>query len=355
MNSSVFWRGKRVLVTGHTGFKGSWLCMWLHSTGANVQGYALAPPTQPSLFEIVSLNEKIASEFGDIRSLPQLLACMQRFQPEIVFHLAAQPLVRLSYEQPLETYTTNVIGTITVLECIRQVDSVRACVNVTSDKCYENREWAWGYREDEPMGGYDPYSSSKGCAELVTQSYRRSYFSSTDRPSCALASARAGNVIGGGDFASDRLLPDILHALTHGERITLRHPHAIRPWQHVLEPLAGYMQLAQRLYEDGQSFATAWNFGPNDHDTKSVQSIVKEVLNIWGDRVDWIINSDAPKHEAQSLKLDCSKAKLQLGWKPQWSIEKTLARIVNWHRQWLAGADMYAYTMAEINEYTHSS
>jgi len=347
-----FWCGKRVFMTGHTGFKGSWLSLWLESLGSNVTGLSLAPPTSPNLFEEVRIEKGMTSHISDIRDLSKLKKAMQEAKPEIVIHMAAQPLVRKSYSDPVETYATNVMGTVNVLESVRQTPSVKAVVVVTTDKCYENKEWLWGYRETEPMGGHDPYSSSKGCAELITEAYRRSFFQQHD---IRVATARAGNVIGGGDWAEDRLVPDILKAFEKNQVVSIRNPQATRPWQHVLEPLAGYMQLAQRLYEDGQSFATAWNFGPNDHDAKSVQSIVKDVLNIWGDRADWIINSDAPTHEAQSLKLDCSKAKLQLGWKPQWTIEKTLARIVNWHRQWLAGADMYAYSMAEIYEYTHSS
>ena len=276
MNHS-FWNGKRVLMTGHTGFKGSWLSLWLQSMDAQVVGYALAPPTDPSMFEVAEIGKGMLSIIGDIRDLKHLRAVFAEHKPEIVIHMAAQPLVRYSYIEPVETYSTNVMGTVNLLEVVRNTGSVKAVMNVTSDKCYENREWAWGYRENEAMGGYDPYSSSKGCAELVTAAYRNSYFhpEKYQQHGVAIASARAGNVIGGGDWAGDRLIPDILRAITEGKAVNIRNPYAIRPWQHVLEPLYGYLQLAQKLYEEGTAYAEGWNFGPNDENAKPVQWIVE--------------------------------------------------------------------------------
>ena len=272
-----FWRGRRVFLTGHTGFKGGWLALWLQRLGADVTGYALDPPTTPSLFAVARVGAGMRSIINDIRDAETLAQAMREAQPEIVIHMAAQPLVRYSYQAPVETYATNVMGTVHLLEAVRQTDSVRAVVNVTSDKCYENREWVWGYRENEPMGGYDPYSNSKGCAELVTAAYRNSYFNPAQysQHGVALASARAGNVIGGGDWAEDRLIPDILRAIAAGEAVNIRSPHAIRPWQHVLEPLSGYLLLAQRLIEDGPAHAEGWNFGPSEEDARPVQWIVE--------------------------------------------------------------------------------
>ena len=267
----AFWKGKRILLTGHTGFKGSWLSLWLQSMGAPVVGYALAPPTNPSLFEVAEVGRGMTSVIGDIRDLEHLCAVFAEHKPEIVIHMAAQPLVRYSYIEPVETYSTNVMGTVNLLEAVRGTDSVKAVVNVTSDKCYENREWVWNYRENEAMGGYDPYSNSKGCAELVTAAYRNSYFHSEKykEHGVALASGRAGNVIGGGDWAGDRLIPDIMRAITQNLAVNIRNPHAIRPWQHVLEPLSGYLMLAQKLYEEGAAYAEGWNFGPSDEDAQA--------------------------------------------------------------------------------------
>jgi CDP-glucose 4,6-dehydratase len=351
-----FWQGKRVFVTGHTGFKGSWLCLWLQDMGAIVQGYALAPPTRPSLFIESRLGDRIASEEGDVRDLAHLYKSMSQFKPEIVFHMAAQPLVRLSYESPVETYSTNVMGTVSLFEAVRTVGNVKSVVNVTSDKCYENQEWLWGYRESEPMGGFDPYSSSKGCAELVTASYRRSFFNPEKyhQHGCALASARAGNVVGGGDWALDRLVPDVLKAFASKQTVTIRNPNAIRPWQHVLEPLSGYLTLAEKLYSEGPLFAEGWNFGPKEDSAQSVKWILDCLKSYWGDEVSWQFDDAESLHEANFLKLDCSKAKMQLGWQPQWGLEYTLHRTVNWHKAWLQGADMYDYTITEINDYMTS-
>lgn len=351
--NKTFWQGKRVFVTGHTGFKGSWLCIWLHELGAIVQGYSLSTPTTPSLFNEAKLDEKIHSEQGDIRDSAHFIACMKQFKPEIVFHLAAQPLVHLSYDLPMETYSTNVMGTVSLFEAVRHTSGVKAVVNVTSDKCYENREWLWGYREDEAMGGFDPYSSSKGCAELVTSSYRQSFFNTAHyhQHGCAIASARAGNVIGGGDWASDRLIPDLLNAFSNRRVVNIRNPTAIRPWQHVLEPLSGYMMLAEKLYTHGVDFAEAWNFGPREDEARPVQWIVDKLVSQWGDNANWCNDTRVHPHEAHYLKLDCSKARMKLHWQPTWGLEYTLRRIVAWHKAWLSGADMYNYTAAELRDY----
>ncbi len=357
MINTAFWQGKRVFITGHTGFKGSWLCIWLHELGAIVQGYSLSVPTTPSLFNEANLDKKFRSEQGDIRDSAHLLACMQHFKPEIVFHLAAQPLVRLSYDLPMETYTTNVIGTVSLFEAVRHTEGVKAVVNVTSDKCYENREWLWGYREDEAMGGFDPYSSSKGCAELITSSYRQSFFNAANyhEHGCAIASARAGNVIGGGDWASDRLIPDILNAFSNRQVVNIRNPNAIRPWQHVLEPLSGYLLLAEKLYTHGIEFSEGWNFGPRENEAQPVQWIVDKLVSQWGDGAHWCNDERSHPHEAHYLKLDCSKARMKLKWQPTWELEHTLNRIVDWHKEWLAGADIYDYTVTEISDFMSAS
>ena len=352
MTSADFWRDKRVFLTGHTGFKGSWLSLWLQQLGAQVHGLALAPPTTPNLFEAARVAEGMVSTIGDIRDLDTVRRAMQACRPDIVLHLAAQPLVRLSYEQPVETYATNVMGTVHVLEAARGVDSVRAIVNVTTDKCYENREWVWGYREDEPMGGHDPYSNSKGCSELVTSAYRRSFF---QHGGPALASARAGNVIGGGDWALDRLVPDILRAFERDAPVVIRNPHATRPWQHVLEPLSGYLTLAERLYEHGQAYAEGWNFGPAEDDAQPVQWIVERMVRQWSGTARWQIDGADHPHEANYLKLDIAKARHRLAWTPRWSLDAALARVVEWHRNWLAGADMQSQCLAQIDAYTQSS
>ena len=357
MVDPFFWAGKNVLVTGHTGFKGSWLSLWLQSMGAKVTGYALSPPTNPSLFAVAKIADGMSSIEGDIRDIAALSKAFEKAQPEIVIHMAAQSLVRYSYANPIETYATNVMGTVHVLEAARQVGSVRAIVNVTSDKCYENREWVWGYRENESMGGYDPYSSSKGCAELVTAAYRNSYFNPKNfaEHQVALASARAGNVIGGGDWAEDRLIPDIMRAIVQGVPVKIRNPHAIRPWQHVLEPLSGYLMLAQKLYTEGTAYAEGWNFGPKDEDAKPVQWIAEKLTESWGKGASWMLDGGEHPHEAHYLKLDCSKAKTRLDWHPKWHLENTLGAIIDWHRAYQDGKAMRTFTLDQIQQYVNRS
>ena len=347
------YKNKKVLITGHTGFKGSWLCLLLNKLGADVYGYALDPPTNPSLFVEAKIGELMTSFIGDIRDYDNLLKFMQQVQPEIVIHMAAQPLVRESYKFPIETYATNVMGTVHLLEACRHTKSVKAIVNVTTDKCYENREWHWGYRENEPMGGYDPYSNSKGCSELVTSSYRNSYFnpSKYSEHGVAVASARAGNVIGGGDWADDRLIPDFIRAISKGEEVKIRSPYAIRPWQHVLEPLTGYLSLAARLFIEGAKYAEGWNFGPDDKDARNVEWITRTICELWGDDATFSVDTHPQPHEANYLKLDCSKAKSELDWFPKWNIETTLATIVDWNKSFIAGENMRTVTEQQINQY----
>lgn len=352
-----FWRGRRVLVTGHTGFKGAWLSLWLQQAGAEVIGYALEPPTVPSLFEAANVAQGMTSLLGDIRDYVQFKNVVETHRPEIVLHLAAQSLVRLSYESPLETYSVNVMGTANVLETVRQTESVRAVVIVTSDKCYENKEWVWGYRENEPMGGHDPYSSSKGCAELVTAAYRRSYFppDTYAQHGVAVASVRAGNVIGGGDWAQDRLIPDIMRAFTERRPVTIRSPHAIRPWQHVLEPLNGYLTLAERLLSEGATFGGGWNFGPADEDARPVEWIVERLANAWGEGARWERDANPQPHEAHYLKLDSSQARARLGWIPRLSLSTTLEWLTAWYRGFARGESARAMTLAEIERYLTTS
>lgn len=351
--NSLFWNGKRVLLTGHTGFKGGWMSLWLQSMGAEVVGYSLAPPTDPNLFEIAAVSKGMSSVIGDIRDLQHLRSVFTEYKPEIVFHMAAQPLVKYSYINPVETYSTNVMGTVNLLEAVRDAHCVKAVINVTSDKCYENREWVWGYRENEAMGGYDPYSNSKGCSELVTAAYRSSYFNPEKYKDhgVAIATARAGNVIGGGDWAQDRLIPDIIRAISQNEPVHIRNPNSIRPWQHVLEPLSGYLLLAQKLYENGSDFVGGWNFGPNDNDAKPVQWIVENVTRVWDDGASWVLDGAEHPHEANYLKLDCSKAKLLLGWQPKWSLEQAIEHIAVWYKAFQAGADMQALSLHQIKQY----
>lgn len=344
----AFWRDKRVLITGHTGFKGSWLSLWLQSMGAELQGIALAAPTSPALFDVAHVEQGMDHQIADIRDYDKIRKLVARFKPEILIHMAAQPLVLLSYQQPIETYSTNVMGTVHVLEAARHARSVRAIVNITTDKCYDNKEWAWGYREDEPIGGYDPYSNSKGCAELVSSAYRKSFLKAEG---IAMATARAGNVIGGGDWAQGRLVPDILRALEKQEPVQIRNPHAIRPWQHVLEPLSGYLLLAERLYQQGQTDAEAWNFGPRDDDAQPVRWIVERLCESWGEGASWAQQNGEHPHEASYLKLDISKVRHRLHWAPRWSLPTALTHITDWHKAWLSGADMRAYSLQQINLY----
>lgn len=344
-----FWKGKRVFLTGHTGFKGGWLAIWLHQMGAIVKGFALEPNTNPSLFEVAKVNELLDSQFGDIRDLSTIKKSMVDFNPDVLIHMAAQPLVRLSYKEPVHTYMTNVMGTVNVLESARSCKNLKAIVSVTTDKCYENKEWAWGYRENEPMGGHDPYSSSKGCAELITAAYRSSFFNTNDTAN--LASARAGNVIGGGDWAEDRLIPDILKAFEKQEPVIIRNPLATRPWQHVLEPLSGYLVLAQQLYNEGNKFAEAWNFGPKDEDCQSVGWILDKMVAKWGEGASWELDEKNNPHEAGYLKLDCSKAAIKLHWHPNWNLEYTLDSIINWHHNWLSGKNIQEQCFQEIAAY----
>lgn len=351
--SAAFWHGKRVFLTGHTGFKGSWLSIWLQSMGAELGGLALAAPTTPDLFSIAQVAEGMASScIGDIRDYDTVHAAIVAFAPEIIIHMAAQPLVRLSYSEPVATYATNVMGTVHVLEAAREAATVRAIVNVTTDKCYENKEWVWGYREDEAMGGHDPYSNSKGCSELVSSAYRNSFFQNGP---IALASARAGNVIGGGDWAEARLIPDILRAFERDLPVVIRNPHATRPWQHVLEPLSGYLLLAEKLYSEGQGWAEAWNFGPRYEDVRPVQWIVEQMAGQWGGGASWKFDDSAHPYEANYLKLDISKAGSRLCWQPRWGLAHALERITHWHRAWLSGGDMRRLCLDQIDDYTASN
>lgn len=351
MINNEFWRGKRVFITGHTGFKGGWLSLWLQHLGAKVYGYSLEPPTETNLFKVARVAENMkSSTIADIRNTDLLKQSIANAEPEIVFHLAAQPLVRYSYDEPVETYSVNVMGTISLLEAVRATKNIRAVVIVTSDKCYENREWLWGYRENEAMGGYDPYSSSKGCAELVTAAWRKSFFESEN---IAMASARAGNVIGGGDWASDRLVPDFLRALDAGHTLKVRSPDAVRPWQHVLEPIYGYLLLSERLYTDGNAFAEGWNFGSNEESARPVRWIIERLISsIPG--ASWQYDKSQKPHEANYLKLDSSKAHSRLCWKPRWNLESALERTVEWHLKWRRGEDMLKFTMSQISKYEQS-
>lgn len=329
-----FWKDKKVLITGHTGFKGSWLSLWLKTLGAEIIGVSLDPPSKPSLYEKANISDDLVSIKQNICDLKEVKRIFQEHQPEIVFHLAAQPLVRYSYINPVETYETNIMGTLNVLEGIRSINKVRAAVFVTSDKCYENTETDKAYSEDDPMGGYDPYSSSKGAAEILISSYRRSFFSGKnfDKHNTAIASARAGNVIGGGDWAQDRLIPDIIRSFQKKEKVIIRSPKAIRPWQHVLEPLSGYMQLAELLYLKGCKYAEPWNFGPSNEDAQPVELIVEKIAELWGDNSKWSKDDNSYEHEATFLKLSCNKAFKNLNWKPKWSLDEALLKIVEWHK-----------------------
>lgn len=352
---SAFWAGKTVFLTGHTGFKGSWLTLWLQMLGANVVGFALPPATEPSLWSLIGNADEVTSLEGNICDQAALQHAVSTHQPDVIIHMAAQALVRESYVNPVETYATNVMGTVNLLEAARQIDSVRAILVVTTDKCYENREWVWGYREEDPLGGFDPYSSSKACAELITAAYRRSFFDS-EQGSLSVATARAGNVIGGGDWSHDRLLPDIVRSVLAQQPVVLRNPLATRPWQHVLEPLTGYLMLAEALYEEGQQFASSWNFGPDDHSVQSVAWVTEQLLNEWARSrstpIDgWVADPNHNPHEAQSLKLDSSKARVELGWQPKLELAQALGWIIEWTDAWQAHEDMRQVSINQIMRY----
>lgn len=353
MIKKEFWDRKKVFITGHTGFKGSWLSLWLASLGAKVTGYALDPPTVPSLYDLCKIGELINTIKGDIRDYNHLLNAIQESKPEIVIHLAAQPLVLYSYEQPVETFSTNVMGTVNLLEAVRNTNKIRAVINVTTDKCYENKEWTWGYRENDTLGGHDPYSGSKVCSEMVTASYRHSFFNMSDykKHGVLIATARAGNVIGGGDWAENRIIPDCIRAITGNEKIIIRNPDFTRSWQHVLEPLAGYMMLSQRLYEGDMIAADAWNFGPDETETKRIEAIVKIFCELWGKGAAYSLKKTKQFPESGLLKLDSSKAKMALDWRPRWNLDRALQSIVEWTKGYMGGVDPMALCMNQINEY----
>ena len=342
-----FYKGKKVLVTGHTGFKGAWMCKVLTNMGAEVAGYSLNPPTNPSLFEIAEIEKDIKSYIGDIRDLKKLKAVFDEFQPEIVLHLAAQPIVRDSYKDPVYTYETNVMGTVNILECVRNSKSVKSFLNVTTDKVYENKEWCWGYRENEPLDGYDPYSNSKSCSELVTHSYKNSFFKDSD---IAISTARAGNVIGGGDFANDRIVPDCIRAAEKKEDIIVRNPHSTRPYQHVLEPVYAYLMIAAKQYEDGK-YAGYYNVGPDDVDCFTTGNLVDLFISKWGEGMKWIDKFDGGPHEANFLKLDCSKLKSTFGWKPHWNLDTAIEMTVEWTKCWLSGGNIRECMDKEIEKF----
>jgi CDP-glucose 4,6-dehydratase len=353
MLNRMFWKGRNVLVTGHTGFKGSWLCLWLDALGAKVTGLALDPPTQPNLFQQASIASTIHSVLVDVRDFPRLKTAVAECRPEVVIHMAAQSVVRRGYEDPIETYSSNVMGTVHLFEALRQLKHPCVAVNVTSDKCYENREFLWGYRENEPMGGHDPYSNSKGCAELVTSAFRDSFFppASLEQHGVALASARAGNAVGGGDWTSDQLIPDLMRAFLAGRPCEIRNPCAIRPWQFVLEPLHGYLMLAERLSQDAPKFASGWNFGPADSDARPVSWMADKLARSWGDNASWRRNEAVHPHEAHFLKLDTSKAKAWLNWHPVLPLNQALEWIVEWYRGFQTGVDLRRLTCAQIERY----
>jgi CDP-glucose 4,6-dehydratase len=346
--SPDFWRNRSVFITGHTGFKGGWMALWLSQLGAKVHGYSLEPPTMPNFFTETQLQDRLQSSItADIRDLPKLIAATQAAKPSIIIHMAAQPLVRESYSTPVETFATNVIGTVNVLEAARQSETVQAILNITTDKCYENQEWLWPYRENDRLGGYDPYSSSKACAEIAAVAYRKSFLTQSG---IQLASVRAGNVIGGGDWATDRLIPDFLRAIDAGQTLRIRSPNAVRPWQHVLEPLCGYLMLAEHLVTDGAAFAEAWNFGPEEFDSKPV-SLILELLCQKIPNARWGLEGVPQPHEASLLKLDSSKAKARLGWAPRWSLDISLNKTVEWHKAWKEGQSMAKKSIEQIEEY----
>lgn len=348
--NAQFWRSRRVLLTGHTGFKGSWLSLWLQKLGATVAGYALPAPAE-SLFELAAVGERMESVFGDVRDRTGLQDLLDKFKPEVIFHLAAQPLVRKSYVEPVETYDINVMGTVHLLEAVRRTASCRVVVNVTSDKCYENKEWVWGYREHDALGGRDPYSSSKACAEIVTAAYRRSFFETHALRRVALASVRAGNVIGGGDFSQDRIIPDLIAAMKKREPLYVRNPDAVRPWQHVLEPLFGYLLLAEKLWDGSADYTQSWNFGPTPDDIRTVRWIVERLKQHWGERLSWKIDSAAKVHEAHLLVLDSTKARMVLGWRPRWTLEQALQAVTDWYDAYANREALREIVMRQIDAY----
>lgn len=348
-----FWKDKKVLVTGHTGFKGAWLCMLLNELGAKIYGYSLPPSTEPSLFELCKLDKYVNTLIGDIRDSKKLSCFINESEPDIVIHMAAQALVREGYNNPVETYEINIMGTVNLFEAIRNSSSVKAIVNVTTDKCYENKEWYWAYRENEPLGGYDPYSSSKACSELVTSAFRSSFFNpdNYNKHRVAIASARAGNVIGGGDWAKDRLIPDCIKAILEEKKVLLRNPNAVRPWQHVLEPLTGYLLLAEKLYTEGVKYGDGWNFGPHENDAKTVKEIVELLCKYYGKGASYRVDDSNHPHEARYLKLDCSKAKNELGWIPKWDIDVTIEKIVLWMKAYSENINLLSTCKQQIKEY----
>jgi CDP-glucose 4,6-dehydratase len=347
------WQGRRVFLTGHTGFKGSWLALWLSGLGAQVRGYALDPCTQPNMFNLASIGAVVDDIRGDVRDYAELEAATTEFAPEVVFHLASQPIVRRSYVDPVGTYATNVMGTVHVMEAIRKTPSVRAVVCVTTDKCYQNQEWIWPYRETDPLGGYDPYASSKACVEIVSAAYRSSFFpiERMHEHNVAVATARAGNVIGGGDWSEDRLIPDLIRGFKAGQPVLIRHPNAVRPWQHVLDPLHGYLVLAQKLLVEPAQFASAYNFAPNNEDAWPVECIATKLVEIWGNGAAWTHDSAPSPHEADVLRLDASKARAVLGWRPRLDIEAALEWTIEWYRAWNDGGDMAEFTKKQIVDY----
>ncbi|MGM0779562.1 MAG: CDP-glucose 4,6-dehydratase [Bacillota bacterium] len=358
MTDFGFWKGKNVFITGHTGFKGAWLSLWLISLGAKVTGYALPSPTEPNLFKLSNLQKLMNSQMGDIRDRDQLNKALKEADPDVIFHMAAQPLVNLSYNKPVETFEINVMGTINLLEGVRTLSQIgrkkRALVNITTDKCYENNEWHWGYREIDRLGGYDPYSNSKACSELVTSSYRNSFFNPVmyEKHGIGVATARAGNVIGGGDWAEYRIIPDCMRAFLQGSTLKVRNPQSVRPWQHVLEPLGGYLILAEKLYLKGTGFGDAWNFGPADEDTVSVEWIINNMIKKWDKNIN-VVFEKPEFHETAILKLDCSKAYSELGWKPKWNIDKALDKVVEWFIAYRENEDLYKLCLKQIREYNN--
>ena len=347
------WQGRRVFLTGHTGFKGSWLALWLNRLGAQIRGYSLDPCTEPSLFDLACVGTIVEDVRGDVRDYAKLEASMMEFAPEVVFHLAAQPIVRRSYADPVGTYGTNVMGTVHLLEVIRKTPSVRAVVCVTTDKCYQNQEWIWPYRESDPLGGYDPYASSKACAEIVSAAYRSSFFpiERVHEHHVAVATARAGNVIGGGDWSEDRLIPDLVRGFESGQPVLIRRPNAIRPWQHVLDPLHGYLMLAEKLLAQPARFASCYNFGPGDEDIWPVERIATKLVHMWGNGASWVRDSLASVHEDHILRLDASKARAELDWQPKLKIETALEWTTAWYQAWKRGENLAEFTRKQIEEY----